>query len=133
MKSLDTNVLLRLLLADIPKQTAAVEALLTDTSQKFSVADMVFTEMVWALQGGVYGYDRQRIATNLRSIIAIKHINCNRTMLEKAIPQYVSHSKISFIDACLSVYAELNGATPLLTFDKKLATALPQAVQTLSI
>jgi predicted nucleic-acid-binding protein len=126
MKSLDTNALLRLVLADIPKQTAAVESLLVDTSQKFAVADMVFAEMVWVLQGGVYGYDRQRVATNLQSILAIKHINCNRTMLEKAIPLYVSHPKISFIDTCLSVYAELNDATPLLTFDKKLVSALPK-------
>lgn len=131
MKSLDTNTLLRLVLADIPKQTAAVEALLADTSQKFAVADLVFAEMVWVLQGGVYGYDRQRIAANLRSIIAINHINCNRMMLQKAIPLYVSHPKISFIDACLSVYAELNNATPLLTFDKKLVSALSKTVANL--
>lgn len=128
MKSLDTNMLLRLLLADIPKQTNIVEALLTDKSQKFAVADMVFAEVVWVLQGGVYSYDRQRIAINLQSILAIHQINCNRIMLEKALQLYISHTKISFIDACLATYAELNDATPLLTFDKNLATALPSIV-----
>ncbi len=127
MKSLDTNALLRLVLADVPKQTAVVEGLLADTSQRFAVADMVFAEIVWVLQGESYGYDRERIATNIKSILAIGHINCNRAMLEKAVPLYVSHAKISFIDACLSVYAELNNATPLLTFDKKLASSLPKA------
>lgn len=128
MKSLDTNTLLRLVLADIPDQTVKVEKLMADTSQKFFVADLVFAEMVWVLQGDVYGYDRQRIAANLLSIMSITHVNCNRTMLEKAIPLYVKHQKISFIDACLAIYAELNDATPLLTFDKKLTLALPKTV-----
>jgi len=131
MKSLDTNTLLRLVLADIPQQTAVVERLLVDTSQRFAVADMVFAEIVWVLQGGVYRYDRQHIAANLKAIIAVRNINCNQVMLEKAIPLYVNHSKISFIDACLAAYAELNNATPLLTFDKKLAIALPKIVSAL--
>lgn len=131
MRSLDTNSLLRLILADIPNQTAVVEALLIETTQKFAVADIVFAEIVWVLQGKVYGYDRQHIEANLKSIIAIKNISCNRIMLEKAIPLYVEHKSISFIDACLTVYAELNGAMPLLTFDRKLAKALPKIVETL--
>jgi predicted nucleic-acid-binding protein len=126
MRSLDTNALLRLVLADVPKQTAAVEALLDDASQKFAVADMVFAEIVWVLQGGIYNYDRQRITANLQSIIGIRQINCNRAMLTRALPLYVSHEKISFVDACLTVYAELNDATPLLTFDKKLVSSLPK-------
>jgi predicted nucleic-acid-binding protein len=128
MRSLDTNTLLRLLLADVPKQATAVEELLTNPSQRFAVADMVFAEIVWVLQGTAYGYDRPRIAANLESISAIRNISCNRAMLGKAIPLYLSHPKISFIDACLSVYAELNEATPLLTFDKKLVAALPKTV-----
>lgn len=131
MKSLDTNTLLRLVLADVPKQTAIVETLLADASQRFAVADMVFAEIVWVLQGVSYGYDRKRIAANIQSILAIGHINCNRAMLEKAVPLYVGHSKISFIDACLSVYAELEDAKPLLTFDKKLASSLPKNVVSL--
>ncbi len=128
MKSLDTNTLLRLLLADVPSQTSIVEKLLTETSQKFAVADMVFAEIVWILQGKQYNYERQLIIANLESIIAIKHVNCNRKMLCKAMPLYLTNKKISFIDACLTAYAELNDATPLLTFDKKLAVAAPRLV-----
>lgn len=131
MRSLDTNTLLRLLLGDVPSQTGVVEELLTDSSNRFAVADMVFAEIVWVLQGKLYNYDRQRIAANLESIIAIKHINCNRVMLNRALPLYVAHKKISFIDACLAAYAELNDATPLLSFDKKLAEAVPETVTAL--
>ena len=128
MRSLDTNTLLRLLLADVPEQTSIVEKLVADTSQKFAVEDMVFAEIVWVLQGKLYNYDRQRIVINIQSIIAMKHVSCNRVMLEKAVPLYLEHKKISFIDACLAVYAELNDAKPLLTFDKNLAEAVPGIV-----
>ena len=131
MKSLDTNALLWLLLADNPQQTTTVEALLSDKSQKFAVADMVFAEVVWVLQGGVYKYNRQRVAANLQAVIAIQQINCNKVMLENAIPLYVRLPKISFIDACLTIYAELDGALPLLTFNKKLAAAPPKSVKVL--
>lgn len=131
MKSLDTNIILRLLLADAPEQLAAIEKILSDPSQKFAVADMVFAEVVWVLQGPMYGYDRSRIAKNLEAIIGIQQINCNRKMLEKAIPNYIKIPKISFTDACLAAYAEIDNAKPLLTFDKSLARALPDSVQIL--
>ena len=131
MKSLDTNTLLRLLLAGVLCQTSIVQELLIDTSQRFAVADMVFAEMVWVLQGKHYNYERQRIVANLESVIAIKHIKCNRLMLNKALPLYLANKKISFIDACLTAYAELNDATPLLTFDRNLAEAAPKLVTAL--
>ena len=49
MQSLDTNTLLRLVLADVPQQTAVVEGLILNTPQRFAVADMVFAEIVWVL------------------------------------------------------------------------------------
>jgi predicted nucleic-acid-binding protein len=116
----------------MPEQAAKVEALLDKPSQNYQVADMVFAEMVWVLQGPVYGYPRQHIAGNIRSILAIPQINCNRSMLEKALDLYVAHPNISFTDACLSVYAELNNATPLITYDKKLAGSLPKTVKALN-
>jgi len=126
VKSLDTNLLLRLILSDIPEQTKAVNALFDDVAQKYFVADMAFAEIVWVLSGTPYGYNRERIAANVQSVVGIPQISCNRAMLEKAVPLYVSHPSISFIDACLAIYAELNGTTPLLTFDKKLVKALPK-------
>ena len=131
MKSLDTNTLLRLVLADVPLQTAKVEALFDDTSQKYTVADLVFAEVLLVLQGKPYMYGRSQIAEKVKAILAISQIDCNRVMLVKSLSLYISYPKISFIDACLAVYAELNDAKPLLTFDKKLATALPQTVVSL--
>jgi predicted nucleic-acid-binding protein len=131
MRSLDTNLLLRLVLSDIPSQAAAVELLFVDKTHKYAVADMTFAEIVWVLQGAPYKYTREHIAANVQIIMGIAQINCNRALLERALPLYVKHPGISFIDACLATYAELNGATPLLTFDKNLVKVLPKAAANL--
>ena len=129
MPSIDTNIVLRLLLRDAPDQLDKVNTLIDGAGQNsLAVADAVFLECVWILSGKMYGFDRELIAKLLLQVADMPQVNCNRAMLEKALPLYVKHTKISFIDACLSVYAELNNAQPLLTFDKKLALAMPQTV-----
>jgi predicted nucleic-acid-binding protein len=132
MKSLDTNITLRLLLQDVPDQLRKVVDLIDNSkSRSLQIADAVFFECVWILSGKMYNFERELIGKLLLQIADIPQINCNRVMLEEAVPLYVQHNNISFIDACLAVYAEINSATPLLTFDKKLAAALPKTVSTL--
>ena len=129
MKSLDTNIVLRLLLQDVPEQLDKVVTLIDSSKpNSLSVADVVFFECVWILSGKTYSFERTLIGKLLIQVADIPQINCNRAMLVKSVPLYVANTQISFIDACLTVYAELNVATPLLTFDKKLASALPKTV-----
>lgn len=132
MSSIDTNLVLRIMLQDIPEQKEKVFDLI-DSSKSHSllVEDAVFFECVWVLSGKMYAFDRTLIGKLLLQVSNIQQIKCNRAMLERAVPLYVKHSQISFVDACLAAYAELNDAKPLLTFDKKLARALPQAVSIL--
>lgn len=126
MNSFDTNIVLRLMLRDLPKQTdKIIEHIDSARSGSIMVADAVFFEIVWVLSGSHYQLDRPLIGKLLLQICEIPQINCNRNLLEKAVPLYIEHQGISFIDACLTVYAELNQATPLLTFDKKLVSVLP--------
>ncbi len=128
MASLDTNLLLRLVLRDIPGQTDKVTALLDSAKQgELEIADAVLYELVWILSGSLYGYDRTLIGDTLIEIARLPQVSCNRLLIEKAVPVYINYPKLSFIDICLTVYAELNNAAPLLTFDKALAGALPNA------
>lgn len=132
MKSLDTNITLRLLLQDVPEQLTKIVALIDNSkTSSLAIADAVFFECVWILSGKQYKFERMLIGKLLLQVADIPQVNCNRVMLEKAVPLYVKYRNISFIDACLSVYAELNDAIPLLTFDKKLASALPKSVSVL--
>ncbi len=81
------------------------------------------------MQGQSYRLDRAILASLLLRLASIDQINCNRIMLERVVPLYMEHPGRSFIDLALAVYAELNGATPLLTYDRKLAKALSELVQ----
>lgn len=130
MKSLDTNILLRYILHDDRQQYEAAYRLLTHSGpNSFMVADAVFFEIVWILSGKTYRFERGLLAQALRRITDLPQINCNRRLLEKVLPIYEAHLQVSFLDSCLSVYAELNNAAPLLTFDKKLARALPDTIE----
>lgn len=124
--SLDANVLLRLFLNDVVDQHQAVIKLFHDHTNQFAVADTAIIEVVFALNR-YYAFPRAAIAEALEGLIALPQINCNRVLIEKAIPLYIKNAKLSYEDCCLVVYADLNDALPLWTFDKKLANQAPGA------
>ncbi len=124
--SFDTNVLLRLLLNDIPEQRIAIKKLLSHAVNQFAVADTVIIELVFVLDRH-YGFSRLQITEAVDGLMKLREINCNRTLFERALPLYIDHPSLSFEDCCLAIYAQLNDAEPLWTFDKKLANQAPSA------
>lgn len=127
MVALDTNVILRLLLQDVPDQSDAAYNLITQAKPgSLAVADIVIFECVWVLAGPLYSQERDAIADMLLTVIRTPSLNCNRTLFERALPLYAKHPKLSFSDVCIATYAELNDALPLLTLDKALAKAMPK-------
>lgn len=124
--SFDTNVILRLLLNDIPQQHKAVKKLMEQAVNQFAVADTVIIELVFGLDR-YYGFSRLQIADAVDGLMKLKEINCNQALFEKALPLFINHAGLSFEDCCLTIYAQLNDAEPLWTFDKKLANQVPNA------
>ena len=124
--SLDANVLLRLLLNDVADQHVATIKLLQTASGQFAVSDTAIIEVVFVLERH-YVFTRSRIAEAVNGLMALTEIACNQSLFEKAIPLFTNHSSLSFEDCCLAVYAELNDAKPLWTFDQKLANQVPSA------
>ena len=118
--SLDANVVLRLLLNDVPEQHEAVLKLLDQASGQFVVADTAIMETVFALSKH-YGLTRAVVVEAIRGLMSLTEIKCNQVLFEKALPLYARHPKLSFEDCCLASYAELTDASPLWTFDRKLA------------
>ena len=118
--SLDTNALLRLLLNDVIEQHNAVKNLLRSSNGQLAVADIAVIELVFVLER-YYGFSRQQVGEAIQGLMLLREINCNRVLLEKALPLYQNRPALSFEDCCLGAYATLNQAEPLWTFDKKLA------------
>jgi predicted nucleic-acid-binding protein len=119
-ESLDTNVILRLMLDDVPSQHRRAKKLINTKSSEYIIADTVVTEMVYALTAH-YGMSRRQTAEIVRGVMSIDNINCNHKILSGAIKKYESHTALSFEDCYLAEYAAQNEAIPLWTFDKKLA------------
>lgn len=124
--SLDTSAIVRLLTNDIPVSRDNVARMIESTTSQFAIADMAVSEAVFVL-GRQYGFTREEIASSLRALMLHAKINCNRVMIDGALELFVDHPALSFEDCCLAVYAELNDALPLYTFDKKLAHQASQA------
>ncbi len=121
--SLDTNVIIRLFIDDDAEQTNAADGCLKKYS-RLHLSDTAIIESLFVL-GRHYGLPRELAVRNILSLLNHPKILANRQLFKRALPHYVSHPALSIEDCCLAMYAELAEATPLLTFDKKLARQLP--------
>jgi predicted nucleic-acid-binding protein len=127
--SLDTNTLLRLVLDDVPKQAAIVEALLKGGGI-FEVSDITIIEMVFVLEK-IYLLPRPLVADNINTIIRHSSISCSRKLFSLTLPLYIENPKLSIVDCTLAKSAELTKATPLYTFDVNLAKTCSPITQLL--
>ncbi|MCR4278233.1 MAG: PIN domain-containing protein [Candidatus Berkelbacteria bacterium] len=120
--SLDANVLLRLLLNDVPEQHQAALKLYNHSRGQFAIADTAIIEIIFVLSGANYRFSRIEVVEAIEGLMELEKVSCNHALFEKALPLFANHPKLSFEDCCLATYAQLENAEPLWTFDKKLAS-----------
>ncbi len=116
---LDANVVLRLLIDDVPGQHEAARALLA--SGHFRVADAALIEVIFVI-GRHYGLTRHEQREALRDLLAQPRVDGSAELFGAAFEIYVEHPKLSFEDCYLVTVAEQSGEGPLWTFDRKLAS-----------
>jgi len=124
--SLDTNLLLRLVLRDIPDQYVVVRDLVTAPGARYRVTDTAIAEVVHALLHH-YGLTRPQVADIVRAIIWDGAIDAASTFLDAVVALFETHKALSYTDCYLAEEARVSGNTPLLTFDQKLAAGHPAA------
>lgn len=124
--TLDTNLLMRLTLHDVPGQYETVRDLLAVPGARYRVTDTAINELVHAL---VHHYllSRAQVAEIVRAILTDSNIDVNRALLSRVIEQFEHHPAMSYTDCYLAEEALMSQNTPLLTFDKKLAAQHPAA------
>ena len=120
--SLDTNLIVHFILGDQPGQRQAVLKLLNTPGVIHCIEDMALSEIAYVLEE-VYEQKREEIVGALKGFFEQYGdcLNYNKKLLDRVWPIYSVHPKLSFVDCCLAVYAEMKNAEPLLTFDRKLA------------
>ncbi len=117
----DTNVLLRFLLNDIPEQKEACEKLLTKAKHhviKFHVVQASIFEIDFILRK-YYLYEISVVIEQLKPLVATKYIDIeSRAIFNNALMLYEKES-VSLVDCFLVAKAKLEEAE-LFTFDQQL-------------
>jgi uncharacterized protein len=116
MISLDTNVVLRFLLNDVPTQTARAKALFSKPA--IYVSDVVISEVAFVLEKAMM-FDRANIGLMLKTLMALPNLTHNDLVLPEVITLFEARKSLSFVDCYATVEAKVFSAK-LYTFDKKL-------------
>jgi predicted nucleic-acid-binding protein len=121
MISLDTNVLVRLLTNDDPRQARmarkALDVALAE-GQTVWVSVVVLCELVWVLQG-LYKYEKKQIFSALDALLKFSGIEVQSPHLVKKTLDVLTGNVADFADILLGLLSLDAGATYVLTFDKK--------------
>lgn len=116
MNSIDTNVILRFLLNDVPAQTTKAKQILS--SPPIYVSDVVFTEAVFVLENSL-AYSRKSVASLLRVLLSVPGLVYSDHLLPEVLTMYETKGSLSFVDCYAATEADKFGVK-LFTFDKKL-------------
>ncbi|HEV3037683.1 MAG TPA: type II toxin-antitoxin system VapC family toxin [Candidatus Angelobacter sp.] len=119
MAAVDTNILVRLLVADDRQQTERATTFL-ESHRPLWISTVVLVESVWVLST-VYGWSKAQILAMLNTSIASRDFAFQSVQsLREALRQYAS-SKADFSDCLALELARTEGHLPFGTFDKAAA------------
>ena len=117
MHAVDTNVLVRLIARDDPKQVGAAEAFVEKGAW---VPHLALAEATWVL-ASVYDRAPDAIATAIEMLIHHEHLTIqDEDTVTAAVKQFRRRPAVGFSDCLMVEVARKAGHGPLATFDKDL-------------
>jgi predicted nucleic-acid-binding protein len=117
MRAVDTNILVRLVTRDDPKQVAAAERFVARGAW---VPHLVLAEATWVLSS-VYGLGPGEIATAVEMFVNHKELTVqDPDTVVAALAHYRKRPILSFSDCLVLEAARKAGHLPLGTFDREL-------------
>ena len=122
MISVDTNVIVRYLVGDDPEQAEAARTLidgLTPGNPGFVCREVVI-EVAWVLERS-YRFTRARVAEALMDLTASDSLMVENSDDVAVAAYHYRQGGAGFSDLMILSAAERVGATPLHTFDRRLA------------
>jgi predicted nucleic-acid-binding protein len=118
MRAVDTNVLVRLVTRDDPRQVAAAEAFVARGAW---VSHVVLVEAVWVLMS-MYKLEAAAVATAVEMLLNHRDLTVqDAEAVAAALEQYRASASVSFSDCLVLEVARKAGHLPLGTFDRDLA------------
>lgn len=117
MRAVDTNVLVRLLTRDDPKQAAAADAFVQSGAR---VSVVALAETTWVL-GAVYARDASQIARTVEMLLNHQCLTLQEPeAVSAALETFRRRPALGFSDCLLVELARRAGHLPLGTFDRDL-------------
>lgn len=123
MIGLDTNVLIRYIVRDDPRQTEAASRLIETRCTPENpglINPVVLCEIVWVLTRG-YGYDRITTARVIHRILSVREIQVNRAELAWKALRLFELGKADFSDYLIGLTNQREKADTTFTFDLRAA------------
>lgn len=119
---LDTNILIRFLTGDEPRQAQACRRLmaaLADGRREAWTSHLVIAEAVFTLSR-YYELDRPTIARKLGLLASLRGLRIrNKRMFADVFALYVEHPGVDYADCYHAVLAASEGCTQVLSYDKQ--------------
>ena len=118
MRAVDTNVLVRLLARDDPKQVKVAENFVSAGAW---VSHVVLAETVWVL-AAVYELQAAQLAIAVDMLLSHKNLSVqDPEVVAEALKRYRTKPSVEFSDCLVLEIARKAGYMPLGTFDRDLA------------
>lgn len=122
MIAVDTNVLVRYLTQDDPRQSAEASGFIDGVvgrGEMLFVSQIVLCELVWVLS---YAYDvrRAEIAAILHQLRRASHVVVESPDEVQRAAESYEHGKGDFSDYLIAERAATQGCSPIVTFDRAL-------------
>jgi predicted nucleic-acid-binding protein len=118
MRAVDTNILIRLIVRDDPKQVATAETFIEKGGW---VSHLVLVEATWVLSS-VYEKDARSVAASIGMLLNHKTLSIqDGEVVSAALEHFQKHPAIGFSDCMVLEIARKNGHLPLGTFDQNLS------------
>lgn len=124
--SIDTNIVLRCVLGDVPKQRELALDFLNNSDSKHYLSNQALLECIYVMEIAEE-MTRQEVVDHLTFFLA-RYDECiiyDYKLTSLAIPYYLEYPKLSWADCTIAAEAELTNHEPLFTLDKKLAKQHP--------
>jgi predicted nucleic-acid-binding protein len=118
MRAVDTNVLVRLVTGDDPKQAAAAEKFVSAGAW---VSHLVLAETLWVL-ATVYDRDPPALAQTVEFLLKHRDLTIqDAEVVVEALVHYRNKPSLGFSDCLVLEIARKAGHLPMGTFDRTLA------------
>lgn len=123
MIGIDTNLLLRLIVGDEPKQAVTAREFLRERCSADDpgyVCHIVLVELVWTL-ARAYGHPRERIAAAIEQILETAQLDVESSNDVAAAVKDYRTGTADFADCLLARVNSASGCSHTVTFDRKAA------------